>query len=56
MFISILSNINKFYQVYKVTVMVLICFVFPSWITDEFLNDVSATNKINRVLFCFSVR
>ena len=35
MFISILSDVNKFYP-YKVTVMVLICFVFSSWITNDF--------------------
>ena len=35
------STIGKcliIYHLYKVTVTVLICFVFPSWITNEFLN------------------
>ena len=27
---------------YKVTVMVQICFVFPSWITNEFLKIIEA--------------
>ena len=33
---------------YKVTVMVLVSFVFPSWITNKFLNSFSTF-----VIFCF---
>ena len=61
MFISILYKIfltlTSFIR-YKVTVMVLICFVFPSWITNEFFEAISNYHYDNSllVLQCISYR